>query len=42
MQPIKIACLNIHVTHVTANYSTNNNVVFFFVSDLKKVYNNNY
>ena len=32
-------CLNIHGTHVTA---TNNNVVFFFVSDLKIVYDNNY
>ena len=25
--------LNIHGTHVTANYSTNNNVAFFFVSN---------
>ena len=30
-----IGCLNIHGTRVTANNSTNNNVVFFFVSDLK-------
>ena len=29
-------------THVTANNSTNNNVVFFFVSDLKIAYYNNY
>ena len=28
---------NIHETHVTVNNSTNNNVVFFFVSDLKIV-----
>ena len=35
-------CLNIYGTHVTANNSTNNNVVFFFVSDLKIVYYNNY
>ena len=31
-----IGCLNIHGTHVNANNSTNNNVVFFFVSYLKK------
>ena len=31
-------CLNIHRTHVTANNSTSNNVVFFFVTDLKIVY----
>ena len=37
-----IGYLNIHGTHVTANNSTNNNVVFFFLSDLKIVYNNNY
>ena len=30
-----IGCLNLHGTHVTANDSTNNNVVFFIVSDLK-------
>ena len=37
-------CLNIHGTHVTANInSTNNSVVFFFfLSDLKIVYYNNY
>ena len=34
--------LKIYGTHVTADNSTNNNVVFFFVSDLKIVYNNNY
>ena len=27
---------------MTANNSTNDNIVFFFVSDLKIVYNNNY
>ena len=37
---INIGCLNIHGTHVTANNSTDNNVVFF--SDLKIVYCNNY
>ena len=30
-----IGCLNIHGIHVTADNSTNNNVVFFFVSDNK-------
>ena len=35
-------CLNIYRTHVAANNFTNNNVVFFFVSDLKIVYYNNY
>ena len=30
MQPIYIGYLNIHGSHVTANNSTNNNVVFFF------------
>ena len=35
-------CLNIHGTHVTANNSTTNNVVFFFVLDLITVYYNNY
>ena len=30
-----VGCLNIHGTHVTANNSTTNYVVFFFVSDLK-------
>ena len=30
------------VTHVTANNSTNNDVVFFFDSVLKIVYYNNY
>ena len=39
---LNIGCLSIHGTHVTANNSTNNNVVFFFVSDLKTVYYNNY
>ena len=33
-----IGCLNIHGTHVTVN----NNAMFFFVSDLKIVYYNNY
>ena len=28
-----IRCLNIYGTHVTANNSTNNRFVFFFVSD---------
>ena len=37
---VYIGCLNIHGTYETANHSTNNNV-FFFVSDLKIVYNNN-
>ena len=37
-----IGCLNIHENPVTANNSTNNNAVFFFVSDLKIVYYNNY
>ena len=32
-----LGSLNIHGTHVTANNSTNNNVVFFFISDLKIV-----
>ena len=35
-------CLNIHGAHVTANYSTNKNVVFVFVLDLKIVFYNNY
>ncbi len=30
--------LNIYGTHVTANDSTNNNVVFFFVLDFKIEY----
>ena len=33
---------NIHGTRVSANNSTNNNVAFLFVSDLKIVYYNNY
>ena len=37
-----IGWLNICGTHVTANNSTNNNVVFFIVSYLKIVYYNNY
>ena len=37
-----IGYLNIHGTHVTANNSTNNNAVFFFVSGLKIVYYDNY
>ena len=36
-----IGCLNIHGNHVTANESTSNNAVFFFVSDLKIIYYNN-
>ena len=39
---IYIGCLNIHGTHVTSNNSTTINVVFFFVSDWKIVYYNNY
>ena len=38
---IHTGCLNIHGTHVTANNSSNNNVVFSLVSDMKIVYNNN-
>ena len=34
-------CHNVHGSHVTANNSTNNNVVVFFVSDFKTVYYNN-
>ena len=34
--------LNIHGTDVTANNSSNINVVFFPISDLKRVYYNNY
>ena len=30
MQSASIGCLNVHGTHVAANYSTNNNVVLFF------------
>ena len=37
-----IGCLSIHSTHLTANNSTNNNVVFFVVSNLKIVNYNNY
>ena len=37
-----IGCLNVHGAHVTANNSTNNNDVLFFVSELKIVYYNNY
>ena len=37
-----IECLNIHGIHVTINNSIKNNVEFFFVSDLKIVYYNNY
>ena len=39
---IYTGCFNIHGTHVITNNSTNNNVVLFFVSDLKRVYYNNY
>ena len=34
---INIGCLTIYGTHVTANNSTNNNVLFFFDTDLKIV-----
>ena len=34
--------LNIHGTHVTANNSTNNNVMFCFISDWKIVCYNNF
>ena len=37
-----IECLDIHGTHVTVNNFTNSNNVFFFVSDLKIIYYNNY
>ena len=37
-----IGHLNIHGTHMSADKSTNNNAVVFFVSDLKIVYYNNY
>ena len=37
-----IGCRNIHGTHVTDSNSTNNNVVFFFFSDLKIVSYNDY
>ena len=40
--PLPIGCLNIHRTPVTANNSTNNNVEFFLVSDLKIVYYKTY
>ena len=36
-----IKSFNIQRTHITANNSTSNNVVFFFVSDLKILYSNN-
>ena len=40
---LRTYCLNIDGTHVIANNSTNNDVVFlFFVSDLKIAYYNNY
>ena len=35
-------CLNIHAIHMTANNSTNDIVVFLFVSDLKREYYTNY
>ena len=38
---IYIGCFNIHETHVTASDSTYNNIVLFFVSDLKIEYYNN-
>ena len=41
-QPTNPPRINIHGTDVTANKSTNNNVVFVVVADLKIEYNNNY
>ena len=38
LEYIYIRCLNIHWPHMTAD----NNVMFFFVSDLKIVHDNNY
>ena len=38
---IYIRYLNIHETHVSATNPSNNNVVFFLVSDLKIIYYNN-
>ena len=35
-------CLSILGTHMTVNNFTNNNAVFFFVSNEKIVYYNNY
>ena len=35
-------CLNIHGTHVTINMFTDNNIAFFFVSNLKMVYYNHH
>ena len=35
-----IGCLSIYGFHVTDNNFAYNNIVFFFVSDLKKVYYN--
>ena len=37
-----IGCHNKHWTHVTADKSTTNNLMFFFVSDLNIEYFNNY
>ena len=31
----------VYATHITAYNSTNNNVVLFFILDLKRVYYNN-
>ena len=42
LQISNIGCLNIHWTHVITNNSTNNNVVFLFLSDLKIVFDNNH
>ena len=36
-----IGCLSILETHVTADNSINNNVVFIFVSELKIIHSNN-
>ena len=39
---IHTGCLDIYGTNVPANNSSNNDVVFFLVSDLKIEYYNNY
>ena len=39
---LSIGCLNVHGVHVTVNNFIDNNVVIFFVSDLKVVYYKNY
>ena len=42
MTMVCIGRFNIYGTHVTATNSNNNKVVFFFLSNLKIVYYNNY